>query len=57
MNLVRVQKVKLSLEGWTEFRRVFLWLSRANPEIHEHILSRTFKDHVTYIKAQKSTLT
>jgi len=36
MNLVRVQKVKLSLEGWTEFRRLFLRLSKTNPEIHEH---------------------
>jgi len=31
MNLVRVQKVKLGSEGWTEFRKLFLWLSRTSP--------------------------
>jgi len=34
MNPVRVQKVKLSSEGLTEFRRLFLWLSRTNQKVH-----------------------
>jgi len=45
MNLVKVHKIKMSSEGWTEFRRLFWWTSRTKPR-NSWTKWRTYKVHM-----------